>query len=183
MSEAITTSRSQRPHPSDLVAMILGSDSITLEGFETPVMPNPWVLPGHETPIVTGDRHDGIEAIVASNRRRRRLHVLTTISVATAAFFLSLLFNDGKLAIAGAPTKQASSAWKIESILEDGVAMDIEGRQVIFRIGDTLPSGETLQDTDAAAKRFRTDHSVVTLRATPSPDAAAAPHGSNSPSH
>jgi hypothetical protein len=153
--------------------MILGSDTITLPGStEIPVSPpKVWLLPGHATPVITGTKNDGLDALSARNRRNRALGIAAAACLVCTAFLLGITVNDGQ--IAGAPTRHAAAAWKIESLLDDGLVMDIDGRQVVFRIGDTLPSGDVLLDTDVDSNRYRTDHSVVTLHGVPARAAAA----------
>jgi hypothetical protein len=181
MSDSSVTPRPPQHHPSDLVAAVLGSHSVTLTGFgAAPMTPSKWswVAPGMATPVLTGEATDGAEAINARARRLRLLRRVIATLIAAAALFLGYIVGTQREAIEGQATRQAASAWVTKSITEDGLVLSIEGREVLFRVGDTLPSGEVLQDTDPQGGRYRTNRSVVTLRAT---DAAAAASGAAAP--
>jgi hypothetical protein len=165
-------------HPSDLVAFVIGTEAVSMFA---PVRPaaTPWIPSDLATPVISGEASDGAEAIAAQERRRRILRRITGGCLTGIALIVGLAVG-GDLqppgALAGRANSTLASAWATKQITDEGLVLLVQGRSVLFRMGDTLPNGEVLQSTDPSTARYQTDRSLVSMHAGDRQTAPTAPH-------
>lgn len=173
-------------HPSDIVAAMCGSKALVLGGFGATPMPGSWLHPAAAFIQATGDADDGAVAAAQSRRATARMN-LATAAIASAACLLLGLWIGQRESVQSEAMRlneraatQTAGFWVTKSLAADGVLILLDSQPVFFRIGQTLPNGETLLAVDLSTMSYRTNRSSVAFRSVqPGASTALAPQASS----
>ena len=151
--------------PSDIVAALYGSDSVTLPGFGAPPLMPSWVRPGMQFLNAQATPSD-LEH--SSQRRRRLMQAIAVVAlVATHAGIGAV--SAWWAGSSGAPSSSSASAplWRVVAVREDGLQVRIGGDTspvVLLKVGAVLPSGERLSATIPSRGAYVTDTATIVVR-------------------
>lgn len=148
--------------PSDVVAAMIGSPVIVLDGFDPDPLLAPMMRPGLH--FVSATDLPGVEGAERELRRRnarlrwiKRITVLlSTVCFAFAGFWLGAQSRP-------APTA-ASAQWYVVGVGAQGVIVRTDGLSVLIAPGELLPNGETLQQVIPEKSTYVSDHATVIVQ-------------------
>lgn len=145
--------------PDQVVALLLGSETVTLTGFGgVPTRAPFWV------PVVA--RHDTTQV---SQAYRRSMKVVRWVSGSALAIAVvvagSLLFWAGGQSASGEGTRAgAPVAWTAKAVVNGGVVVNLGTQDVTVPLGSILPNGEMLRDLDVRLQTFSTDSQITAVK-------------------
>jgi hypothetical protein len=152
-----------RATPTDIVAAMLGTPSVTLQGFESPPVMPAWLRPGM-TFVAPNISTEDLGAEISE--RERKASLLRKLAYGQMALAMAAVtFWLGSHAFSSSvPTPAA--AWHVKAISDRGVEVQIGATVVLVQRGSKLPNGETLIATAPERRTYFTDTSTVTTKIT-----------------
>lgn len=154
-------------NPSQLVAAIVGSSAITLQGFGMPAMPPSLLRPGMLFVGVEESAAAAAELPLRARRITRILNILTgaaiSLTLVGTGYIASLLLTPAQPVVHEARLL----SWHVASVEQAQVIVEAQGQQLRTRIGAKLPNGEVLIATDPERMAYTTNRGTTALAAPP----------------
>ena len=148
--------------PDQVISVLLGSQSIVLNGFCEVDMRLAKQVPN--VPLyLLGDSPAQEELIQQVDQgwktKIKWLSALVLVLVLLAGLSVGWMINGST----GAPKAAEALVWKASRVQSDGVLIVVAGREILFPLGGMLPSGEELKRVDPLTQTYTTSEQVVTL--------------------
>lgn len=154
-------------NPTRLVAAIVGSETITLQGFGVPAMPPSLLRPGMLFVGVEESAAAAAELPIRARRITRMLHILIGVALGLTlvggGYIASLVLSPPKTVVQEARLL----SWHVSSVEQAQVIVEAQGQRLRTRIGARLPNGEVLIATHPERKAYTTNRGTMSLAAPP----------------
>lgn len=151
-----------------IVAALLGSSSVTLNGFRAEPVAMPWLRV--DAPLAS--LADGSTASINAGYLSRNRTMATLLAIgcalslvaAAAGGFIAAQNRQEGSGVQRNPKALPTTAqleWTVTGVRPDGLLLDVGGAPLKVRPGDALPNGEILSATHPQQQAYVTNRSTV----------------------
>ncbi|WP_371436234.1 hypothetical protein [Polaromonas sp.] len=144
--------------PDQVVSLLIGSNTITLDGFGGIPLDSPFWVPN----INSYDPEQ------AGRARKQVMKVIRWISgsaiAATVLGLCILMYWAGTMAKPSEVVAAPTIAWSAKAVTGDGVIVTVGAGDLTVPVGAILPNGEILRDLDIRRQTYSTDSHITAVK-------------------